>query len=232
VSYADISPPVTNTSAGIATGSNGHISKKSKLRNDSADSETTSSKMLTGQTKPMHNGVKFEKSRELTHEEIWDDSALIEAWNAAAEEYEALNGPDKGWKSDPVHKAPLWYNVPPQPKAKKPMSVPSASVDDAVDDNDAEDNSKPLDFDTYVPTYDPSLETSSGLPLSITGIDIGAISQDEAFSHAMNAMYWTGYWTAIYHSRRQTQTEYTGQDTEIEQEVEEGTQVEDDQEAM
>ena len=84
------------------------------------------------------------------------------------------------------------------------MSVPSAPVDDAVDNNDAEDNSKPLDFDTYVPTYDPSLETSSGLPLSvgsITGINIRTISQDDAFSHAMNAMYWTGYWTAIYHVR-------------------------------
>jgi hypothetical protein len=29
-----------------------------------------------------------EESRELTYEEIWDDSALINAWNAATEEYE------------------------------------------------------------------------------------------------------------------------------------------------
>ena len=29
-----------------------------------------------------------EQSRELTHEEIWDDSALIDAWNSAAAEYE------------------------------------------------------------------------------------------------------------------------------------------------
>ena len=29
-----------------------------------------------------------EMSRQLTHEEIWDDSALIDAWNAANEEYE------------------------------------------------------------------------------------------------------------------------------------------------
>lgn len=27
------------------------------------------------------------ESRELTHEEIWDDSALIEAWDAAMDEY-------------------------------------------------------------------------------------------------------------------------------------------------
>ena len=24
-------------------------------------------------------------------------------------------------------------------------------------------------------------------------------SQDEAFEKALNAMYWSGYWTAIYH---------------------------------
>ena len=29
-----------------------------------------------------------EESRELNHEEIWDDSALIDAWNSAAAEYE------------------------------------------------------------------------------------------------------------------------------------------------
>ena len=81
------------------------------------------------------------------------------------------------------------------------MPVPSASVDDAVDSNGAEDDSKPLDFDTYVPTYDPSLETSPLSASSINEIDITAISQDEAFSRAMNAMYWTGYWTAIYHVR-------------------------------
>ena len=29
-----------------------------------------------------------EESRELTYDEIWDDSALVDAWNAATEEYE------------------------------------------------------------------------------------------------------------------------------------------------
>lgn len=29
------------------------------------------------------------ESRELNHEEIWDDSALIDAWNSANAEYEA-----------------------------------------------------------------------------------------------------------------------------------------------
>jgi hypothetical protein len=47
------------------------------------------------------------EGRELTHEDIWDDSSLIAAWNAATEEYKAYNGPEKGWKTEPVHKSPL-----------------------------------------------------------------------------------------------------------------------------
>ena len=52
-------------------------------------------------------GGEVEESRELTHEEIWDDSALVNAWEAATEEYEAYHGPDKGWKKEPVNKSPL-----------------------------------------------------------------------------------------------------------------------------
>lgn len=48
-----------------------------------------------------------EESRELTHEEIWDDSALVNAWEAATEEYEAYHGSKKAWKTETVKKAPL-----------------------------------------------------------------------------------------------------------------------------
>lgn len=48
-----------------------------------------------------------EESRELTHEEIWDDSALVNAWEAATEEYEAYHGSEKTWKTQAVNKAPL-----------------------------------------------------------------------------------------------------------------------------
>ena len=68
-----------------------------------------------------------EESRELTHDEIWDDSALIEAWESAAAEYEvcllrilrlsrstailfgqAFHGTDQSWKNEPVKKSPLY----------------------------------------------------------------------------------------------------------------------------
>ena len=48
-----------------------------------------------------------DESRELTHEEIWDDSALVNAWEAATEEYEAYHGSEKAWKTETVNKALL-----------------------------------------------------------------------------------------------------------------------------
>lgn len=52
-------------------------------------------------------GYNDEESRELTHEEIWDDSALLDAWEAAQQEYESYHGTGKDWKNEPVKKSPL-----------------------------------------------------------------------------------------------------------------------------
>jgi hypothetical protein len=71
-----------------------------------------------------NDAVPDEESRELTHEEIWDDSALIDVWNAATAEYEAstfptttfdfvnwlyqaFHGDSKSWKNEPVVKPAL-----------------------------------------------------------------------------------------------------------------------------
>ena len=81
-------------------------------------------------------------------------------------------------------------------------------------DATAED-STPLNFDTFVPTHDASLAEGAGAFGSVlataasanaygvadlgTGAEAAMVSQDEAFSRAMQAMYWSGYWTAVYH---------------------------------
>ncbi|GJE94252.1 hypothetical protein PsYK624_104210 [Phanerochaete sordida] len=159
-----------------------------------------------------------EESRDLTHEEIWDDSALIDAWNSATAEYEAYHGKGKSWKDEPVKKSPLWYNVPPSPsqlangkgKAKQTNGATAAPANDGSD-------SKPLDFNTFVPSHDPSLAANGGAeqaeahaaeyPQSYLPASSGAVvGQDEAFEKALNAMYWSGYWTAVYHYHRQQQS--------------------------
>lgn len=63
---------------------------------DEAPAPSTSASAAAGaaaESNASHAGYQEEEeeeeeSRELTHEEIWDDSALIDAWNSAAAEYE------------------------------------------------------------------------------------------------------------------------------------------------
>jgi hypothetical protein len=80
------------------------------------------------------------------------------------------------------------------------------SVIPAVPEAGADSDSQPIDFDTFVPTHNPSLDHLSSLapPMDYVQDPPGAsmVSQDEAFSRALNAMYWGGYWTAMYHCHR------------------------------
>jgi hypothetical protein len=102
-----------------------------------------------------------------------------------------------------------WYNIPynsSKEKAKTPNSTKVASAEAASQATAAdEEDSAPLDFDTFVPSYDPSLPVPSEAPavpessFSIPAPSTTMVSRDEAFSRALSAMYWGGYWTAVYH---------------------------------
>jgi hypothetical protein len=91
-----------------------------------------------------------------------------------------------------------WYNVPPDPsKLKKSAVVPKDPQNMQPDP----DNSHPLNFDTFVPSHDPSLPQAALEPNGVPPVPGEHVSRDEAFNRAMGAMYWTGYWTAVYHVR-------------------------------
>ena len=69
-----------------------------------------------------------------------------------------------------------------------------------------EGDSKPIDFDTFIPEHNaavakPSQLEAQGYPAfySLPEAPQQMVSRDEAFSRALNAMYWGGYWTAVYH---------------------------------
>jgi len=68
------------------------------------------------------------------------------------------------------------------------------------------ENSRPLDFATFVPSHDPSLAQHSQPPTFEAYATPPApgehVGRDEAFSRALGAMYWAGYWTAVYHVSR------------------------------
>ncbi|TFK28340.1 hypothetical protein FA15DRAFT_665300 [Coprinopsis marcescibilis] len=200
VSYADITQPYENQS---------HQSpppKKRKKPNPRNKSNNTNRKSnITDTPHPSSTAASSnrgkntaEESRELTHEEIWDDSALVDAWNAATEEYEAYHGPGKDWKQEPANKSALWYNVPPSEKAQDFTTVQDPQEDE--DEGYPEQLENDVDGDIPQPAFDaPSyanyipqdFDPSQPMP-----------SQDEAFSRALNAMYWGGYWSAVYQFHR------------------------------
>ncbi|KAH0577962.1 hypothetical protein J132_04948 [Termitomyces sp. J132] len=97
--------------------------------------------------------TEFEEGCDLTHDEIWDDSALIDVWDAATEEYKAYHGPDQGWKKEAIHKSPLWYNT---PKVKDSHASSNGKI--SIPESDEQENSQPLDFDTFMPSHNPALD--------------------------------------------------------------------------
>lgn len=85
VSYDDITdsgpPPAKRQKKSGGGGGRGGWKKNSKGQGQHNQNQNQNSK-------PKEKAGKGEKGRELTHEEIWDDSALLDAWNAATAEYE------------------------------------------------------------------------------------------------------------------------------------------------
>jgi len=101
-----------------------------------------------------------------------------------------------------------WYNVPPtKQKSKKSKNAPQITEPDPststpTNGASASADSAPLNFDTFVPTHDPSLNNGAELQPLVHEMPEGPlVGQDEAFQRALNAMYWGGYWTAVYHVR-------------------------------
>lgn len=71
------------------------------------------------------NGNQSDSSRQLTHAEIWDDSALVDAWTAAEEEYKLFHArrsaqekakeagqPGKSATDRPAKRSALWHDSP------------------------------------------------------------------------------------------------------------------------
>jgi len=116
-SHNDRPPPHKKTKRGRRAGRHNRNAAEF-LRPTGASSAEVSSKQQPQQEKWDANAEEGEygynddngeeeESRELTHEEIWDDSALVDAWESAMEEYKAYHGLEKDWKKEPVKKSPL-----------------------------------------------------------------------------------------------------------------------------
>ncbi|QRW19635.1 hypothetical protein RhiXN_01041 [Rhizoctonia solani] len=170
---------------------------------------------------PAKKPKRYQIDHSLTQDELWDDSALIAAWDAATEEYESLNGPEKKWKEEPTNKSALWYAPPPKPQEddKEDNDEEEGEEGEEIEENadeteqDTVPDSVPIDYNTFVPSHDPTL----GANVPMAAGDFTKLAKDEIFEKAVSASYWAGYWAAMYHARSAApQTE-----AEVEEEVEE-----------
>ena len=100
-----------------------------------------------------------------------------------------------------------WYNIPPMTTETEGSALTSTPIPKDVHGSNDQEDSTPLDFDTFVPSYNPSLgPPSHSHPSPAPGPDYISqfppgplVDEDEAFTRALGAMYWGGYWTAVYH---------------------------------
>ncbi|KAG8944783.1 hypothetical protein FRC04_001521 [Tulasnella sp. 424] len=162
----------------------------------------------------------------LMDSDAWDDSVLIDAWDAAMEEYQILNGPEADWKKDPVHKDSIWYKSssgadlrwedvkPAAPKndlvGSSVRSAATAQAGTYDDENDhqmedgAEEQGQAVAGPSASGTAGQELHSSNVLPATF---DISKMSKDELFQKAVEASYWAGYWAAAYHASNNTPAE-------------------------
>ena len=113
-----------------------------------------------------------------------------------------------------THLFASWYNIPPEPKPApaggggglagqaiaQAMAMQERQMNGVEFLNGQQEDGEQAEYDAYE-------EGNEGVAQATMPPDLGAyhgkgVGQDEAFSRAMNAMYWTGYWTAVYHVSR------------------------------
>ncbi|PPJ58793.1 hypothetical protein CBER1_08216 [Cercospora berteroae] len=148
-------------------------------------------------------------NRELTHDELWDDSALVNSWNDAFEEYKKYHSlAQKGEKVDipqepkaPVFsKAAAYLNA--NGTSKPSPAAPINFAPSSKDPSHTASNQTPSVTAT-VPrpptTAPPSL---ASLPQTLIG---GA--QNEDLKNIMMSWYYAGYYTGLYEGQQKAWAE-------------------------
>jgi hypothetical protein len=108
-----------------------------------------------------------------------------------------------------------WYNVPPSSRPSRSdrptqdnVNPSSSALTDAVDEDEGGyENGEYYGEANELPPGNDDEQTATQWPgyssayydLENPSSSMSTVSQDEAFSRALNAMYWGGYWTAVYH---------------------------------
>ncbi|EFQ98808.1 hypothetical protein MGYG_01824 [Nannizzia gypsea CBS 118893] len=179
----------------------------------------------------MKKRKRSSKNKALTQEEIWDDSALLESWEEAAEEYRLYHSIQaRGQKVEDVlreaeaeaananeDEMQLETNT----ETEKPQEEPTVNISQTVTMDESDGKLKQTDACTTSQVEDetaPELATETGqtysaAPESANSANMpqqvlnGAPSlpniQDEGLKNLMMSWYFAGYYTGLYEGQRQ-----------------------------
>ncbi|KZO99721.1 hypothetical protein CALVIDRAFT_534147 [Calocera viscosa TUFC12733] len=194
VSYADISPSIPDepSSSALRPAKRARTTPPPAVPPASFTGRALNGSSPSQPKKQKRDPKSWQTSRSLTHDEIWDDSALVNAWDAAMEEYRAVNGDEKGWMYEPTDRSALWWNS--QPAEDESYE----EADEEYLKADAEEVEDELITTHVDPTPSSSTAVPSGLPSipflpSSQGFTTLPEDPDKVLELAIQSYYWAGY---------------------------------------
>ncbi|KAF4999821.1 hypothetical protein FGRMN_2201 [Fusarium graminum] len=138
------------------------------------------------------------KQQNLSQEEIWDDSTLIDSWNEALNEYKKYHSIHAKGGSLRELESQTETAVKVEPESEQSLAVETEET--TLDSKAAEENKEILSSHSEskgsaVPQGPPSFPIQTVL---------GSV-QDESLKKLLMSWYYAGYYTGLYEGQQQTQ---------------------------
>ncbi|KAK4175424.1 hypothetical protein QBC36DRAFT_331492 [Triangularia setosa] len=151
----------------------------------------------------------------LTHEEIWDDSALVDSWNNALAEYNKYHSIHA--KGGTVNDLPATNEIKTSGTAKvetngraEPITTEEGEVDESIPMDESDETSHPTISDVQHSANANKVGggLSGGQPSVPLGpgpgpqVLLGSV-QDEELKKLLMSWYYAGYYTGLYEGKQQ-----------------------------
>ncbi|GKU04153.1 survival motor neuron 1 [Fusarium langsethiae] len=142
------------------------------------------------------------KQENLTHEEVWDDSALIDSWNEALQEYKKYHSIHAKGGSvrdlEPQNQAEIEI----EPESEHPHVT--ETEEGVLTSEKVEENKIPPSRNE---AKEPTSSQSQGVPAFPIQTVLGSV-QDEGLKKLLMSWYYAGYYTGLYEGQQQAQQKH------------------------
>ncbi|KAM0425233.1 hypothetical protein ACHAPT_009550 [Fusarium lateritium] len=157
------------------------------------------------------------KQENLTHEELWDDSALINSWNEALEEYK-VGKPGETPEGSLTDGQQKYHSIHAKGgsvrdlESKSQTAIKRETSPERPQDADAMESEEPstsapgeaLNEEAPSSSRNEPQATPQGLPTFPVQAVLGSV-QDESLKKLLMSWYYAGYYTGLFEGQQQAQ---------------------------